>query len=530
MKKYTIISLFILCLFGCGGGKEEYRDFLHLRLKDDPSSLDPAHIVDVPGGALAAKIYNGLVRFDRDARIIPDLASRWDISEDGRTYRFYLREGVKFTNGRAATADDVVYSLRRILDPEVNSPRSWLLEAVKGASAFMKGESKELAGIRTAGDWVVEIELESPSGLFLNFLAMPNASIIPRKEADRDQPALSDHPIGTGPYKLEEWKHNNRIILRGNLDYFLGPPRLSGIEYRIIPEALTAAVEFEQGNLDIMDVPRAEYEKFTTELPWKDHILSRVGLNSYYLGFNCEKAPFDDKLLRQAFNYAIDREKIIDVLLEGRAIPASGPVPPDLISGAIGGYEYNPDKAKELLERSGVELPLRVTFLFKADREVLSVAEVIQDYLKKVDIELILVQREWSSFKELVNKGEFDIFYLSWWGDYPDAENFLYPTFYSGNIGPGGNRSRFSDREVDRLLIEASRENDQDVRLNLLSAAEARVVDLAPWVFLWHKKEVMVCQPRVKNYRIPLIYNGDKFEEIELISSPPITTSGGTEK
>jgi len=517
MKKYTIIPLLILFISGCGGGTEEHDDLLHLRLKDDPSSLDPAHIVDVPGGALAAKIYNGLVRFDRNAKIVPDIASRWDISEDGRTYRFYLREGVKFTDGREVTADDVVYSLRRILDPEVNSPRSWLLAEVKGASAFMKGESKELPGIRADGDGVVEIELESPSGLFLNFLAMPNASIIPRAGAGRVQRDLSDNPVGTGPFKLEEWKHNNRIVLLGNQDYFMGSPRLSGIEYRIIPEALTAVVEFEQGNLDIMDVPRAEYKKFTTELPWKDRILSRVGLNSYYLGFNCEKAPFDDKLLRQAFNYAIDREKIIDVLLEGRAIPASGPVPPELMSDARGGYEYNPEKARELLKRSGVELPLRVTFLFKADREVLTVAEVIQDYLKKVGVELILVQREWSSFKELVNKGEFDIFYLSWWGDYPDAENFLYPTFYSGNIGPGGNRSRFSDLEVDRLLVEASRESDQDIRLQLLTAAEARIVELAPWVFLWHKKEVMVCQPRVKNYQIPLIYNGDKFEEIELI-------------
>ncbi len=175
------------------------------------------------------------------------------------------------------------------------------------------------------------------------------------------------------------------------------------------------------------------------------------------------------------------------------------------------------EKAKERLAQTGVELPLKVTFLFKADREVLSVAEVIQDYLKKVDIELILVQREWSSFKELVNKGEFDIFYLSWWGDYPDAENFLFPTFYSGNIGPGGNRSRFSDPAVDKLLREASEETDYEVRLKVLAAVEARVIELAPWVFLWHKKEVMVCQPRVKNYRIPLIYNGDKFDEINLI-------------
>ena len=517
MKIHKIIPLLIFCLTACGPETGKYRDFLRLRLKDDPSTLDPAYIVDVPGGALAAKIYNGLVRFDRDGKIVPDLATRWEVSDDGRLYRFFLKEGVRFTNGRELVAEDVVYSLRRLLDPAVNSPRSWLLEALKGAPAFMHGESVALPGIRVAGKGVVEIELDRPVSLFLDFLAMPNTSIIPREEVERSGEAFSDHPVGTGPFKLSEWRHNNRIVLVRNPDYFDGSPRLSGVEYRVIPETLTAVVEFEQGNLDIMEVPRAEYEKYSTELPWKNQIRSRVGLNCYYLGFNCQRAPFNDPRLRQAINYAIDREKIIKVILEGRAVPAAGPIPPGLLpAAASGGYEYNPGKAKELLAGAGIEIPLKATFLFKADREVLSIAEVIQDYLKKIGIEVILVQREWSSFKQAVNDGEFDLFYLSWWGDYPDAENFLYPTFYSANIGPGGNRSRFSDKEVDEKLRAAAVEKDQEKRLRILSEVEARVVRLAPWAFLWHKKEVMICSPRVEHYRIPIIYNGDKFEDLEL--------------
>jgi len=170
-----------------------------------------------------------------------------------------------------------------------------------------------------------------------------------------------------------------------------------------------------------------------------------------------------------------------------------------------------------LIAQTGLKLPLQATFLIKADREVLSIAEVIQDYLKRVGIELTLIQREWSSFKQAVNDGEFDLFYLSWWGDYPDPENFLYPTFHSANFGAGGNRSRFSDREVDKKLEAASGETDREKRRKLLAEAEERVVELAPWVFLWHKKDVVICRPRVKRFRIPLIYNGDKFEEIELL-------------
>jgi len=497
---------------------EEQNDFLHLRLKDDPSTLDPAYIVDVPGGALAAKIYNGLVRFDREGKVVPDLASRWEVSGDGRLYRFFLRDGVRFTNGRELAAEDIVYSLRRLLDPAVNSPRSWLLEAVKGAAAFMNGESKFPEGIRAAGKGVVEIELTTPVGIFLNYLAMPNNLVIPREEVERPGIAFSDHPCGTGPFQLVEWRHNNRIVLKRNPDYFEGSPCLAGIKYRIIPETLTAVVEFEQGNIDIMEVPRAEFERYTTDLPWKDQVRSRVGLNCYYVGFNCQKPPFNDPRLRRAFNYAIDRKKIIDVLLEGRAVPASGPVPPALhSSNQTGGYPYDPEKARELIAQTGLKLPLQATFLIKADREVLSIAEVIQDYLKRVGIELTLIQREWSSFKQAVNDGEFDLFYLSWWGDYPDPENFLYPTFHSANFGAGGNRSRFSDREVDKKLEAASGETDREKRRKLLAEAEERVVELAPWVFLWHKKDVVICRPRVKRFRIPLIYNGDKFEEIELL-------------
>ncbi|MFH1037962.1 MAG: ABC transporter substrate-binding protein [PVC group bacterium] len=512
--------MILLAFSGCGSRNGEEENFLRLRLKDDPSTLDPAYIVDVPGGALAAKIFNGLVRFDADGKIVPDLAARWEVTEDSRTYRFFLREGARFTNGREVTAEDAVFSLRRILDPAVNSPRSWLLKAVQGAPGFMAGESAELPGIRAAGKNTVEIELSEPSALFLDFLAMPNASIIPREETEKPGETFSDHPCGTGPFRLVEWGHNNRIVLERNPDYFDGPPRLAGILYRVIPETLTAVVEFEQGNLDIMEVPRAEFGKYTTESPWKEMVQSRVGLNCYYLGFNCRRPPFDDPRVRQAFNYAIDREKIIGVLLEGGAVPAAGPVPPGLLPARPAGYRYDPARAGELLARAGVDLPLRAAFLFKADREVLSIAEVIQDYLKKVGIELTLVQREWSSFKQLVDEGEFDIFYLSWWGDYPDAENFLYPTFHSTNIGPGGNRSRFSDREVDEKLAAAGRETDGEERTRLLTEAAERVAERAPWVFLWHKKDVVICSPRVENYRIPLIYNGDKFTGIQLLIRP----------
>ncbi len=515
--KHGIITLFFLGLIaGCGSQGEEYKNFLRLRLKDDPTTLDPAYVVDVPGGALAAKLYNGLVRFDRDGRIVPDLAERWEISEDGRTYRFQLREGVAFDNGREATADDFVYSFRRLLDPEVNSPRFWLLESVKGASEFREEKTDAVSGLRAEGSSVLEIELEEPSSLFLDYLAMPNAAVVPKEAVEKWGPSFADHPVGTGPFRLKEWRHNNRLILEKRPAYFEGEPRLAGVLYRVIPEDLTAAVEFEQGSLDILEVPRAEFGKYSSREPYRGWLRDRVGLNIYYLGFNCRQAPFDDYRIRRAFNYAIDRRKIIKVLLEGRAVPARGPVPPRLLSPRGEGYRYDPAKARQLLAERGVGLPLKVRFLFKSDREVLSIAEVIQDYLKQVGIEAVLVQREWSSFKEAVDDGDFDLFYLSWWGDYPDAENFLYPTFHSDNWGAGGNRTRFADPQVDAVLDRTRLVTDPAARRKLLANVQKRVVRLAPWVFLWYKKEYVIVRPRVKGFRIPIIYNGEKFAGLHL--------------
>jgi len=316
---------------------------------------------------------------------------------------------------------------------------------------------------------------------------------------------------------LETWDHGNDLLLSRTDNYFRGPVSLAGVHYRIIPEDMTATLEFEQGNLDMIEVPRAEFKKYTTTSPFKENIISRGGLNTYYVGFNCTRPPFDNPMVRQALNWGIDRNLICEKLLESRAEPAMGPVPPSLLKDPdLAGYGYSPRKAARMLEISGIKLPLRVELLVSSDRENVSVAEVLQDYWKKLGVEVQIVQREWSAFKQQINEGDFDLFYLSWWGDYPSAENFLYPTFYSDNRGPGGNRSRFSDRGVDLLLKAARRRPDRKGETKLYRKAQREVVKLAPWVFLWHKKQYLAVSPMVKNYFIPLLYSSENLESVKL--------------
>ena len=520
MKSNLFLRLALLAAILSACARSDPRqEYLRLRLVDDPATLDPAYIVDVTGGTLAARLFNGLVRFDHDGKIAPAAAEEWTVSEDALIYRFRLRPGLRFHNGREVKARDFVYSFRRLLDPAVNSPRFRLLDKIKGAEAFRRGETGEIEGLRSPADDLLEIELSEPFGLLLNFLAMPNAAVVPREAVEADPEAFSRRPVGTGPFFLSEWKHNQHLLLLRNPDYFLGPPALKGIYYRVIPEEMTATLEFEKGNFDLIEIPRAEFEKYTTRLPWKDWVFSRGGLNIYYLGFNCEKPPLNDARVRRALNYAIDREKIVERLLQGRAETAAGPVPGVLWRSGKGteGYPFDPDQARRLLIETGLELPLRLELLFRADRETLSVAEVIQDYLRRVGVELTLSQREWSAFLEAVNEGSFDLFYLSWWADYPDPENFLFPVFYSGNRGPAGNRSLFSDPEVDGALLAARRAADPAVREKLYLQAAREITAAAPWVFLWHRKNHVIVRPRVINFCLPLIYNGDDFHAIEVV-------------
>ncbi|MHB8173737.1 MAG: ABC transporter substrate-binding protein [Nitrospirota bacterium] len=537
-----------LLLFSCAS--HENNSYLHLRLTDDPTTLDPAYIVDVPGGQVAAKIFDGLVSYDDKARIIPGLASSWSVSPDGRTYTFNIRPGVKFSDGREVTSADFKYSFERVLSPKTNSPRTWLFDRIKGARQFMEGKSAEVVGIKCPDSRTLVIELREPFGPFLGLLAMPGAYVVPKEEVAKYGEHFSDHPVGTGPYTLLKWDHGSRIVLKANRNYFGGRPGVSGISYRVIPEELTAVAEFERGNLDALNVPAPEFRRYSQDPRWNKRLLSQVGLNTYYLGMNCQKAPLNDVRVRRAISMAIDRKRILETVYEGRGVLASGPVPdfllpanpssageglraahvrPDArrdqkrggtaslgssghaLSQALPGtYEYNPAEAKRLLKEAGYPDGISLKIYIGDEQETLDMVEVIQQYLADVGVKTSIVQLEWSAFKQAINNGDADLFWLSWQADYPDPENFLYPVFYSGNTGPAGNRARFQDKKFDALITRAQGEPNPEKRIELYRQAQSRVVKMAPWVFFWHKKDYVVLGPRVKGYRLYPISNSDK--------------------
>jgi peptide/nickel transport system substrate-binding protein/oligopeptide transport system substrate-binding protein len=493
---------------------------LYLRLNADVTTLDPAYIVDVSGGEVAAKIFNGLVRFDSNMKICPDLAERYEVSEDGLKYTFYLRRGVRFSTGREMKSQDVKYSFERILNPATRSPRTWVLDRIKGSSDYIEGHTKDVKGIKILGDYVVELELISPFSPFIGFLAMPATYIVPKEEVEKYGEEFSGHVIGTGPFKLRRWRRGEEIVLERNELYFGEAPHVSNIVYRIIPEDFTAIAEFENGRIDIMGVPHSEFDRFTTSPRWKGYILEQVGLNVYYLGLNCQKEPFNKLLVRQAINYAIQKKAFLESVVKGRAVVSHGPIPPSLpgYNAELSPYPFDPDRARSLLKEAGYPAGVDIRIYQRKSEEARNILVLMQEQLKEVGFRAKIVQLEWSSFKEAINKGEPDAFYLAWIADYPDSENFLAPLFHSANWGPGGNRARYRNSEVDRLIELAQETIDPSKRIELYHRIERIIHHDSPWVFLWHMKEFVVHQPWVKGVELYPIYNQDKGVTVSLIT------------
>lgn len=489
------------------GRQEPVPGRLVVRLEEDPSTLDPARIVDYWGGVIGAKLYQGLLVYDGEMRLVGDLAESWSVHDGGRRYRFRLGEAF-FSDGRRVRPEDVRYSFERLAAPGTASPRSWMADPILGVDAFRKGDSEHVGGIRLLGERELEIELKEPLAVFPGLLAMPNFYVVPSG-------AGGEGVIGSGPFAVASWKHDYELVLEPNPYWAGARPGISSLEYSIVPEDFSALSEFEAGSISVMEVPDSQVP--TVRKRMAELVVELPGLNTYYIGMNCRLPPLDDVRLRRAINLAVDREMIVETLLSGGAVVARGPIPPGIpgYDPELRGYPYDPAEARKLVESVGWRGPLKL--YGPADRKVLGRMVAIQHYLAAAGLDVGIVQLEWSAFKEAVNTGEARLFYISWWADYPDGENFLFPTFHSSNRGPLGNRAQYANPEVDALIERARVTVDGAKRAGLYREAQRIIVDEAPWVFLWHKEDIWIHQPWVRGFRLYPVYNSDKGLGISLV-------------
>ena len=515
------LSLLPLALAGstavaCRGGESNPQRHALVDSRDtyDPRSLDPALSTDVPTGRAVSYVFDGLTQFTPDARVEPGLAQRWDVSGDGLTYTFHLRRGVTFHDGSAFTSRNVVRTFERALNPATKGGRAEPLMPIRGSDAFAAGRATSVAGLSAPNDSTVVITLSEPLASFPKLLAMPIASIVP----DSIPADFGQRPVGTGPWRFVEWKHDDYLKFAKNPSYWGGAPTIDTLVARIIPEPSTAVAEFESGNVDLLVIPQGETASWEQTDEKKALLQSAPALILYYVAINTTRGPLKDARVRQAINHAVDTKTILDELMGGRGFLARGVVSP-ILDGADttrARYAYDVAKAKELLTAAGHPNGIDVELWHSQEATIARLSQAVQGYLNAAGIRTKLVQRDASSAREAARKGETDMTLKTWYADYPDADSFLYPLLYSGSKGPGGNVSFYANPAFDKLVLAARREQDDAKRAALSRSADSLAYADAAMVPLFFYNDLYAVQPWIRNFKVPMIFNGQRWTDVKI--------------
>ncbi|MBI4591781.1 MAG: ABC transporter substrate-binding protein [Candidatus Rokubacteria bacterium] len=510
------LLLFLVCLLATGwvpaaaqnAGKERALDGGVYRrpLGNDPATLDPASIRDIYSLAVSQQIFDGLVKFDQTLTITPALAQQWKASRDGLVWTFTLRRGVKFHHGREVTADDVIYSFTRIVDPKTRSGAADLFLTIRGAQEFREGKAKQISGLTALDRYAVQVTLTEALAPFVSVLAVGHAKILPRDLVEQQGESFGGNPVGTGPFKFVRWERGKEIVLAANPDYFDGSPRLSRIVYRIFPGDLWESMyeEFRRGNIEDSPIPARGYRKILAE--GNQVYVKRPMFSVRFYGLNTRVKPLDDRRVRQALVYAIDREALLQEVLLGRFALARGILPPGTpgFDPKLKGHPYDPQRAQELLRQAGYPggrglPPITVWSSVKLE-QLLREQEQIKRYWEAVGIHVeFRYLTDWPSYSKMLSEGKFPVFPYAWYADVPDPDNFLFKLFYSRSPR---NFFGYANPVVDNLLLQARREADLARRVDLYRKAEELILEDAPIIPIMHHTYERLFQPYVKSVEV----------------------------
>ncbi len=481
-----------------------------------PQYFSPALAMDgISYNASSQQVYNRLVEFKRGStEVEPALAESWDISEDGLTYTFHLRKGVKFHSNKEFTptrdlnADDVVFSFNRQLDP--NHPYHNVSKATYPYFKAMKFPAL-LKSVEKVDENTVKFTLNKKDATFLSSLGMDFTSIYSAEYADAMLKAgkpetIDSTPIGTGPFAFTGYVLDQASRYVAHKDYWNGKADFDRLIFEIVPDATTRYAKLQAGQCDLIDFPNAtDIEKMKTDP--KVNLLSNPGLNIAYVAFNTEKAPFDNVKVRQALNLAVDKKAIIDIVYQGAGVAAKNPLPPTIwgYNNSLPDSEYNIEKAKQLLAEAGYpngfETELWVQPVVRASNpNPRRMSEIIQADWAKIGVKAKLVTYEWGDYIKRTKAGELTAGTYGWSGDNGDPDNFLSPLFGSSNIG-NSNYARFNNPELDALLDKAIGLSDKTERTKLYEQAQVLLREQAPWINVAHSINFAPTSKRVQDYK-----------------------------
>ncbi len=487
-----------------GMARERGGGIMRLNLSSDPLTLDPAMSTDATSNEVVAQLFEGLVQFDKGANVIPGIAWHWNISPDGLTWTFHLKKGVKFHNGRELTAEDVKYTLERLLNRDLKSPNAYFIDMIRGADDMIQGRSRSLEGLKVVDPYCLVITLRSPYMPFLANLAAAATSIVPREEVEKPGSDFGRNPVGAGPYRLAKWEPGKSVELEAFAEYHQQTVSVDRIRFTIGLSEAERRELFKRGGLEQVDVHRRDLEDFQALGKKVQEVAS---LNIQYICINVSKpTPFAHKLVRQALNCAIDRQALIDrTELQGEAVLARGVFPPTLAAydQKLEGYPYDPERARRLLADAGFPggPPGEYLLDIRDIKAQMDRAELVRDYCLEVGIKLKLNPLGWRELLDRAYGGESLLSFRGWSSDNGDPDNFLYPLFHSRNWGRPGNTSFFKSPLLDQMLDKALAIRNPLERLAYYRDIERMIVEEAPWVFLYHSIRFSATQPWLHGYR-----------------------------
>ncbi len=475
-------------------------------LGHDPATLDPARLRDIYSLAVGQQLFDGLVQFDHTLSITPALAQFWVASRDGLIWTFTLRKGVKFHHGREVTADDVVYSFTRLLDPRLRSGVADFFLVIQGASEFREGRAKQVSGLAAPDRYTVRVTLTEAPVPFVSILAVGQAKIVPRELLEEQGEAFGTQPVGTGPFRFVRWERGKEIVLAANPDYFDGPPKLARLIFRIFPGERIEAVfaEFQAGALEDSPIPSKEYRQIIANPAYQ--YVRRPMFNLRHYGLNTRTKPLDDRRVRQALVHAIDREAVVSEVWLGRYTFAKGILPPGTLgfNPKLSGYPYDPSRARELLAQAGHAggrglPPLFIWSSVRGD-EILREHDRIRKDLQAVGIAAeFQYNADWPSFSKAMAERKLPVFLRGWFADVPDPHNFLAKLFHSGSPW---NYMGYANPAVDALLDRARAEGDVARRVEVYRRAEEEILEDVPVIPFWHQTYERVFQGYVKGVEV----------------------------
>ena len=492
MSLLLALVMVLALLAGCGskpsndgqGGAPGTRDSLTVAVTAEPKSLDAHGANDSTSTMIKHLVYDTLLKKAEDGSASPGLVESWEY-EDDLTLNLHIRQGVKFHNGEVLDANDILYNIKRAQGSDFTN---WIVSTV------------DLEQSKVVDENTLQLKLTKPTGALLSQLCF---LYIVDEQTIENGGDMEETPIGTGPFVFDQWYRGDRIDLKTNTGYWGTVAPFNTLVMRVIGESSSRAMEIESGGVDIA-INIASNDMANLEANPEVSLMKKAGYSNSFIGLNCSLEPFNNKALRQAINYALDREAIVSAVYNGTGSVANGPIAPTIwgYDPSLKGYEFDIEKAKALMAEAGYPNGFEVTLTISDSQERVDIAEMVQNQLGKIGITVTVEPLENATYLDRIIAGSCQMFILGWVTNTGDADYGMYEPFYTGQP-TWCNTAIYGNPEVDKLLDIGQQSTDSDVRYDAYCQAQQLIVEDAPWVFLCNKEETAACRSDIQGFQVP---------------------------